>query len=149
MALDWTQLSRYVAKLGDAIAMMKFDKVIKDVGLYLTMESKLNFDGQHSPEGIPWAPFARTPGRRRGIGAKLLRDTGILMASLVSKGLGHVEMAGEHSLEWGTMVDYAQFHQWGTSTIPARPFLGITPKTEDAIGKIVEHHAEKQVPKAA
>jgi phage gpG-like protein len=48
------------------------------------------------------------------------------MASVLGMGGQHREEATPHQLIWGTNVNYAPYHQWGTRFIPARPFLGLT-----------------------
>ena len=46
------------------------------------------------------------------------------MTSLIRPGArGNVNIQSPNSLEYGTDIPYADFHEFGTSRIPARPYL--------------------------
>lgn len=80
------------------------------------------FKSGTDPGGNEWRPLAAaTIAARRGTNPKPLIDTGTLRGSITTD----VDNA---SILLGTNVPYAGFHQFGTTTIPARPFL---PFTED------------------
>lgn len=65
-----------------------------------------------------WAP------RQDNLPHPLLRKSGTLFRSLVQRGArGNVDIRSEHSLEFGTDIAYADYHEFGTSRIPARPYL--------------------------
>ena len=131
----------------DGIDPSKLDvpRLLRPVGIYLAAQAKRNFDLGQSPDGVPWAPLARTSKRRGGPTAKPLRDTGILMASMAA-GTGHIEDIAGSSMTWGTNVFYAGFHQHGTGGIPARPFLGLTPAMEKRMcAQILVDAIERQV----
>jgi phage virion morphogenesis protein len=136
----WTEgLARRLERLGLA-------RPLQTVAFYLANQARLCFDEQRSPDGVPWAPFNRTPSARRGgTGAKLLRNTGVLMASLAGKGSGHVEDVGASSLVWGTAVPYAGFQNDGTRTIPARPFLGVTDDMKETVSKILLDYVKRMI----
>lgn len=78
----------------------------------------------------PQAGFQRTARVRRTARSQILVDTGRLKASLVSMaGRGdaiRITDARRLRLVWGTRVPYARDHQYGTSRIPARPFLPLS-----------------------
>lgn len=98
----------------------------RDVSILLVSDTREHFDAAAGPDGVAWAPFKRVPSRKRGgASAKLLRDTGLLMGSYVA-GAGHVELATATSLVWGSNVDRAAWHHYGTRTVPARPQIGFT-----------------------
>lgn len=70
-------------------------------------------------------------------GAKVLRDTGLLMASVGNTAKGGIYKLGDNAVTVGTKVRGAVAHQFGlTGTsgaikgkkVPARPFLGFTEK---------------------
>jgi len=84
-----------------------------------------SFQQSRSPGGDDWRPLSpRTIARRRhgsgsGPRAKPLIDTGRLRNSLQV-------VAQPRSIQFGTSVEYAGPQQFGTKTIPARPFLPVT-----------------------
>lgn len=90
--------------------------------------TKENFAGQHAPDGTPWTPLkyersrARDKrARKKGGRQQVLRDTGILMASVTASGRGHVRELSRTQLRVGTNLNYAGTHQFGhTFNRPAR-----------------------------
>lgn len=117
----------------------------RDVGIYLNGRARDCFDGSHAPDGSAWLPLKSPSKRRGGSSAKPLRDTDVLMASMSSAGPGHVHQVAGPTLTWGSNLDRAEWHQWGTGRIPARPFLGITPAMEARIVQILGHHVKRML----
>lgn len=75
------------------------------------------FEHEKSPDGINWAALSpATLKKRRGGNANILRDKGNMYTSL-----GH--NASDNHVEITIGQDYAPFHQFGTSKMPARPFF--------------------------
>lgn len=95
------------------------------------------FDRSRAPSGLAWRPLARGTPRRRP-GRRPLVDTGALR-SWASHGVIVGSLAA-----WGASRIGA-FHQLGTRTIPARPFLppGRLPL---AWGLRLGHAAENALP---
>ncbi|MGH8358111.1 MAG: phage virion morphogenesis protein [Pseudomonas sp.] len=121
-----------------------FSRPLKTVALLLNAEARKSFVGQQAPDSTPWARFKHPPSvKRGGPAAKLLRDTGLLMASLTARGGRHVENVTATTLEWGSNVPYAGIHQFGTRHIRARPFVGLTPTVIEKTRKIVLEYLEK------
>lgn len=95
------------------------------VGMYVQKRTvKERFDKEQSPDGVKWQ--ALSPGRvkqrrrRHKSGQmKILQDTGELRRSIQYE-------AGNNYVRIGSNLKYARVHQFGSSKIPARPFLGIT-----------------------
>lgn len=73
------------------------------------------FDRSRAPSGIAWQPL-RAPRSRRRPGRRPLVDTGTLRAWA-----SHAMVQGS-TATWDAPL-YGAFHQLGTRTIPARPFL--------------------------
>jgi phage virion morphogenesis protein len=120
--------------LGIDPATADFSRALNITAVYLAGMTKRNFTGSHDPDGSPWPPLKNPSRRRGGRSAKPLVDRGLLMASVSAQGGGSVRDVTPRSLEFGTNVSYAGYHQFGTRTIPARRFLGIT----DAMAKRIE-----------
>lgn len=75
------------------------------------------FRDEKSPDGINWQALSpQTIKRRRNNSDKILNDTGRLKDSFA-----HV--ATNSHVEITTDVEYAPFHQFGTSKFVARPFF--------------------------
>jgi phage gpG-like protein len=98
-----------------------------------------------SPDGTPFLPLKRP---RRGKGGKLkpfqqpLWDSGRLANSL-GAGMGHVERVSSLGLVIGTNVSYAPYHQSGTETIPARPFIGISDECQEELDELYAGFLER------
>ena len=144
-SLTLADLPDFLAGLGESLQRIDFAKPLATVGLYLASQAQQRFDEQRSPDGVPWADWARPPSEKRGgPTAKLLRDTDVLMASLTSQAHAeHIEEATSASLLWGTNLPYSSFQQEGTEDIPARPFLGINDKMRGRIGLILTDYVER------
>lgn len=92
-----------------------------------------NFAQQGRPKWVGLKP----PVPKRRIGGMILQDSGQLASSIS-------ESHDSNSAAVGTNKKYAAIHQFGgqagrgrKSTIPARPFLSLTPEDEDRIvGKV-------------
>jgi len=103
--------------------------VLKIIGIKLINEINKYFV-QQGNAGEGWEPLQDYGGsfwKRR----KILFDTGKLRASFL------FQLKGKHAVEVGSPVKYAEIHQFGTDTTPARPML---PKE-----KIASKIAEKQI----
>ena len=135
------RLGEGLAGVVAGIVPTAFPKSIRDTSVYLSSAAKRRFDAGVDPDGQPWAPLKRQRRRRRdrkakgGSGQKVLRDTGILMASM-SGGAGADIRMGDTYLVQGTSVHYGLFHQFGTVKMVARPFAGINARDLDIITKI-------------
>jgi phage gpG-like protein len=145
LELTLEQLAQHLGDRATVLANPNLGQTWPAVGLYLQSQAQLNFVGGHDPDGGVWAPLRHPSRRRGGPSAKPLRDTDVLMGSMVSNGPGHVDQRTPSSLVWGTSVSYGIFHQQGTRHIPARPFLGLTSQMIDRIAQIVADVAEKQI----
>jgi phage gpG-like protein len=122
-------ISRWAGKAASDLPALDYTPALKQARLLLISDMKENFAGQHSPDGTGWAPLAFP--RVRG-GGQVLRDRGLLMASL-SGGQGHVDEMTTVSLTLGTNLEYAAVHQYGATITPkGHPFLAI-PRTVEAM----------------
>lgn len=74
----------------------------------------------------------------------LLRKTGKLFDSYVDEHAeGHVDNRSPHSLEWGSDLDYGQFHETGTRYLPQRSVLEFA--ENDAFGQQVADILEREL----
>lgn len=92
------RLARLADQLGDLTPLMDI------LGMEIEVDIEANFEGEHSPAGIPW-PRSR---RAKETGGKTLTDTRILRGSMAHN-------AGPRSVEVGTNVVYARRHDQGFS----------------------------------
>ena len=73
-------------------------------------------------EGPGWQPLALSTLRSRLYpGLPILQQTGALMDSIVNNPVIRIS---QNELTYGTVNPYAQYHEQGTSRMPARSFLG-------------------------
>nr|DAX15476.1 MAG TPA: virion morphogenesis protein [Caudoviricetes sp.]DAY37175.1 MAG TPA: virion morphogenesis protein [Caudoviricetes sp.] len=86
--------------------------VLDELGEDEVTRVMLRFENSEAPDGSIWEDLKVRDG-------KPLMDTGRLYQSVVA----HV---ANDSLQVGTNVSYAPYHQFGTQHIPARPFLGVS-----------------------
>ena len=140
LIIDLSNTEETLANLGMATGEMAqlFDE-IRDLIIEDTAE---NFEGEHDPDGIPWADLApETIRKRRRRGTwpgKKLQDSKALVTSVLVRGaFDNVDRETAYSLEFGTSDPKGFRHQQGTSRMPARRFIGMSDrlktKIEDAL----------------
>jgi len=130
-------------------------RLLQSIGVEMETQTKERFDTQRSPEGDSWKALAqRTKDyyRSNGKGHRgILVGEGLLRDSITSE----VQQAGWSVLVGATM-EYAAAHQFGAAitpktakalavpgygmlkkvTIPARPYLGVSPNDAREIASI-------------
>lgn len=118
------------------------EQLLTDVGVELEGQTKDRFGERQGPDGSAWKPWSPVTKRlRRGSGGGLLERGGELRESIT-----HV-VAGDE-LRVGSNKVYAAVHQFGhtfeqptafgTPTIPARPYLGISERDRGELGMLIE-----------
>ena len=66
--------------------------------------------------------YSKWPPRKMPAPHPLLRDTGKLYNSWTKSGAaGNITRISKKSLQFGTNIEYAKYHEYGTSKMPARP----------------------------
>lgn len=111
-------------------------KPLREAGLYMERETKLNFARQSSPEGAAWAALKPSTLRRKRSGA-ILRETSALMGSVAFQGASNTEA------RVGAGTEYGIYHQKGTSKMAARPFIGIAGRHQPKIEQIFEQYLQE------
>lgn len=112
----------------------------KAIGQHLLRTIDQRFDAEVSPAGDKWADISEYT-KRKKLGTfgqdKILTETGRLRRSITY-------LADRERLQVGTNVSYGKKHQlgaWGgsinrISSLPARPFLGLSAQEEQDITRI-------------
>lgn len=129
--MDLSEFMAWAASKGRALASLDFTKPLRDCRQAIVSTTKENFTGGHGPDGRGWPPLkhGRPGGKQAGLP---LRDKGLLMASIISAGRGHIETLTPTTLVVGTNLEYAAIHQYGGTITPkGHPFLAI-PQTREA-----------------
>ncbi len=149
LSLDLTAAAGLLAGLGRAVTGLTFEVPLKTVAVMLGGETKRNFETQAAPSGEPWAPL-KNPGKKRGKNPKILRDTGLLMASYGQGAAGNVSDLTAFSLTWGSNVDRAGWHQRGVPShnLPAREQVGVTDRIAQKTRLILDEWVAKVLAKA-
>lgn len=144
-SISLPELPRQLAMLELSPAEIDWRPSLLDVSLYVGAVSKGCFDQSQSPDGVPWKPIKprRRKRDRKATRFRPLYDTGKLFGSMTGKA-GAIRELSSLSLTQGTNVEYAPFQNDGTRTIPARPFVGLTPKHADQIGAIIVDRIMRQ-----
>lgn len=113
------------------------------VGEHMLNSVQERFDTQTAPDGSAWTPLAPSTvasrlKRNGNAEVTILRERGRLAGSINYR-------ANRAQVEIGTPMVQAAIQHFGGETgrnhavtIPARPFLGLSPNDETAIGEIAE-----------
>ena len=136
--LTLDQLPQWADRQERSLPQLDYGPVFATIKVLLSSYTKQNFDGSHEPDGTPWLKLQHP--RPRG-GDKPLRDTGLLMASVVGNGPDHYERIEKARMEWGTNLDYAGVHQEGalihhpeqTRPYPAKPWVFLDPDSNETV----------------
>ena len=90
------------------------------------------FQTSTAPDGTKWPALKRPRPKRHNQNNKPLIDTKRLMNTVTQTADDHVEEASDEALTLGTYVEYSEVHQFGSrkKNIPARPFMGFSPKVK-------------------
>jgi phage virion morphogenesis protein len=152
---DLRQALRRLTAKGDAGLVQA---CLKNIGLAVVKQTRRHFEQQRDPEGQAWAPL--NPDYAKGKrGTKILEEQG--MAGGLEGSITSVVHPGY--VEIGTNKVYGAIHQFGGTirprsgeflvfklggktvlarkvTIPARPYLGLSPQDKAELLDIVEDH---------
>ena len=130
--LEATQarLQELLQRMGDLTPVMD------EIGAYLRDSTDERFETGTGPDGQAWKPSIRALAE----GGQTLVDSSLLRKSITWR-------ARRDSVEVGSNLDYAAIHQMGGKagrnhavTLPARPYLGISPDDEREIGAILDDY---------
>jgi phage virion morphogenesis protein len=134
--LTLDDLAQWCGTSAHALAHCDFTAAWPVVTQILVSYTQQCFDAGRAPDGNLWAPLKRP---RKDGSSTPLRDKDILMAS-VTGGAGSQVSQSPQLLIWGSGVWYAGFHQYGTRTIPARPFVGVSQEAAADIGQVLAQY---------
>lgn len=138
-ALGETQVNRMLSRTTEKMA---------DLRPFLDATAEMFREGlveQFASEGArskKWAPLSPiyAAWKAKRWGAKpILEASGRLQRSLTSTGGENIERRpGKDTLEFGTIVPYASYHQTGTKTMPQRKILDLTSNDRRATMKLLQ-----------
>ena len=133
----------YKGKLEDRIQNLKeqvdAEAILDDVGAVLLNRMKARFLAQESPNHVPWIPSKASLHRKLiGRDGGTLFDKGDLYHSI------QLFNSGPNSREIATDRPYAKYHQFGTSKLPIRKFLGFN-EEDQTVADLVVKHAVKNI----
>lgn len=114
-------------------------EIARKVANVLLQEAEAAFDNEKSPEGESWAKLNQDYKKRRydkGYTGNILQVTGDLVKSL------NIDY-GDNFAVIGAGEPYGQYHQLGTSKMPARPFLGLSNDGIEEIKAILNRELSK------
>lgn len=130
------QVSRELLRFGERALMAR--PAFEAIGeLLLTVEQhQFASEGRFASGG--WAPLAESTLAQK-TGPSILDETGELRASLTERGDPHqIFDVGDEYLLFGTDLDYAGYHQTGTSRMPRRRPLELREEQRAEAVKILQ-----------
>lgn len=97
---------------------------------YLEAANAANFATNGLPTGSQWKPLSADYGAWKAAnfpGTGMLRQSGRLFRSLTSLSDSTANIISKDTATFGTSVEYAKFHQYGTTKMPKRKIV-FTPR---------------------
>ena len=79
----------------------------------------------------------------------ILDKTGRLKSSYTQSGAdGNIDERTPFSLRWGSDVEYADFHEQGTSRLPARPVIDLLVQSgfEQRVARYIDNWIDRRLP---
>lgn len=133
---DTTEIQNKFKKLAQVVDSREITRKVANV---LLQEAEAAFDNEKSPEGESWTKLNQDYKKRRydkGYTGNILQVTGDLVKSL------NIDY-GDNFAVIGAGEPYGQYHQLGTSKMPARPFLGLSNDGIEEIKAILNRELSK------
>lgn len=127
---------------------------LKNIGEHLLISTAERFDRRQSPDGEQWDPVSERYAQRKRRGQAAPRGRGgdrrperVLELTRDLRSLLRYQVTG-NELRFGSDRVHAATHQFGdpSRSIPARPFLGLTPDDERSIREILNSHLSDAMP---
>lgn len=123
--IDDRDVRKKLKQLRELVTPEALKTPLERAALFMLRRTDLRFRAQTGPDGQAWKPLAPATIRRRrkkGIGAKILQDTGRLRMSVSPKrGEGSILRHVPYGVLVGTNLKYANAHQFGhTYEVEAR-----------------------------
>ena len=145
-------LEDFARRLGanaQALGRISFRVPLAVCAYLIQNDTRERFKKGVDPDGNRWKPLKRTPRVPKGRSKdQPLWATGRLVASTAANAPDHVQDVNDTALVYGSSVKYAGYHQDGTRTIPARPFLGVGPALLEQCAGVVAKYVEEELMRA-
>jgi phage virion morphogenesis protein len=118
---------------------------MQDIGEYLLLSTRQNFDTEADPEGRKWTPlsprYAKAKAKKKSALRGILTLKGSLRDTIAYD-------AGKDAVRVGSNRIYAPIHQLGGKLkrggmMPARPFLGLSEADRQEVLSILEGFLQK------
>ena len=113
--------------------------LMEAIGTFLENSTRQRFDDKKDPEGLSWANLMSDTIKRKtnkhGQNAGILVESGNLFSSLTYA-------ADKYEVSIGTPESYGVYHQFGTTDMPKRSFLGVSSDDKQSIQQMINDYLE-------
>jgi len=134
---DLDELPPKISKAANAF------EAVDVAGAALLNRIRTRFLSEEDPDGFPWEPSQAAIKRRRGGGTGTLFDTGNLFHSIQLEDTSGGEEEAASAIS--TDTPYAPYHQFGTSILPRRAFLGVNDEDIAIIERLLGRKIERDL----
>ena len=147
------ELPNWFTAMANRLDTVDFTEPLKESRGLIIADTRNNFITESDPDGELWTPLnplyaiekqkmVQTMARPYFPGFEgILILSGALFTSVTGGETEHtIDTMNYRSLELGTTLPYAVFHQYGFGRIPARPFMGISQDLGDRIANLFANH---------
>ncbi len=138
--IDQKDFPKYLNSLTEDFKRIDYTKALNAVYEVQRKKVSRNFLTQSDAAGKPWDPLRPSTVAKKGH-SRILVDSARMVLSVTRPAHGDQikDISGRAPafLVYGTSVEWAGFHQDGTSKIPQREFLAIDDETVDKMADVV------------
>lgn len=135
------QVSRMLSRTTEKISNLR--PFLDNVAVFLeaTMEEQFDTEGSRSGGWVALSPrYAEDKLARWGSQPILVASGGMRRSLIGASGASIRRQLGGDTLEFGTSVPYAKYHQTGTSRMPMRKILDLTSDDRRTVMKMLQRH---------
>jgi phage virion morphogenesis protein len=146
------EIKKLVSKINSfALTPSKKKALLKDLGTEIIEQTIDRFDDNVAPDGKKWDPWKASTeafykkkfaGKKRGKGRRGGGNSLLFLSGNLQNNMER-QVDGDTILV-GSPMEYAVFHQEGTSKMAARPFLGLNAGNIQGLQDRVDEFMEKQ-----
>lgn len=134
----------------EALAGYRPTGALRKMAAYFVREMADMFESEGASRGHPWAPLSpryAAAKARAGRSPKVLHRRGLLRASFLPGGSGHIADLSEDTLVFGSRLARPKpaWHDRGTSRTPERPLLRPIPRDLEELTLLVEEDIAQHI----
>lgn len=143
VTVDKNKLSKLIKNLDDFANSLNFERPLKDIAQMVREEQRANFAEQGRLYG-GWAPLAESTKRDRVFNGYPASRPILVRTGKLKDGFKVKKVTSKEAVI-ANDVEYAHYHQDGTTKMPQRKIVDVTSNMKGAISRRIAKHIESNI----